>query len=272
MIRPPGPSTELVKIREFVPVTLAVCPEGIVMVGEKVRFVAAILVGQFVIEPVSKERLEVLDTEPTKDTLPPSKVTGSTVSTVLPNVMEPPINKSAVGILTAGVKFKIPVVSMLLGQVVIEPDSKEKFASSTPLPIPGLLGKEILPPCKVRLPGPLIELKNAIELVPVNVAVWPEAIVIAGVKESVAAVILLGHMLMDPDAREKFERAVLSPTSPEKVTLPLRIRLPGPLMVLPNVIELPVTLEVLVKLTLGMIEIFVAEISPEKTTADAELI
>ena len=43
-------------------------------------------------------------------------------------------------------------------------------------------------------------------------------------------------------------------------------------MVLPNVIELPVTLEVLVKLTLGMIEIFVAEISPEKTTADAELI
>ena len=123
------------------------------------------------------------------------------------------------GILTFGVKLKT-FADMLLGQVVIEPEAREKFARAT-APTGAL---KLEGPFKISPPGPSTLEANVIAP-PVKVQVKPSLIATDGVKLiSPCVVILLGQDSIEPESKEKLARDEPLPTAPVKLTAPLRIR------------------------------------------------
>ena len=120
---------------------------------------------------------------------------------------------------------------MLLGHVVIEPEDRVKFVSATLSPTSP--SKTILPPLRVRDPGPSTLPVKIVELELVKVGL---PVIFTSEKLKVPAVILVGHVAMEPEAREK----LVSPeTIPPKMILPpLRVRDPEPPTLPVKVVEL----------------------------------
>ena len=127
-------------------------------------------------------------------------------------------------------KLIVPA-SMILGHVKTFPVATNKLESEELSPT--FPAKMISPPFRVRLPGPSTVPLKVIEVVPVRVYIleldpWGilSGILTFGVKLKTFADMLLGQVVIEPEAREKFARAT-APTGALKLEGPFKISLLG---------------------------------------------